>query len=256
MEIVSPILQYVLNSNWCMAVKHLWAALDQFCSMETNQSCGTHVHLSPQDNVIWDIESLKCVCRAVIYFEGAFELLVPEHRRGNAYMKSFFADHPEFRGRSAVECFTLIDRSAHRVDIAELMNPEGDRNYAWNFRNLIYGGKMTIEFRRGPGVTETTDCLAWVELVVSFARSARALGKPNQLHQYTQDVQGLQQFIDATLVPSISQPTLVTPIFANKQGSLVPRSMHTLTAELSDRLERKKVESDRNNKMIKKIRKS
>lgn len=165
-----------------------------------------------------------------MHFEGAFEILVPAHRHGNPYAKSFSADHPQFRGTSVVECFALIDRSTQQVDIAELMNPESDRNYAWNFLNLVFGGRMTIEFRRGPGVTVPEDCLAWVELVVSFARSARALGRPQQLQNYTRDVQGLKQFISSTLEPSMSQPSLMVPIFADKQGSLTPRAMTILTA--------------------------
>lgn len=95
---------------------------------------------------------------------------------------------------------------------------------------------MTIEFRRGPGVTMTEDCLAWVELAVSFARSARALVKAQQLQNYTRDVQGLKQFINATLEPSMSQPVLMAPIFAGKQGFCTPRAMPTLTAELRDKL--------------------
>lgn len=222
--------------------------------MDTNQSCGTHVHISPSDNVNWDMGSLKSICRAIIYFEGAFEALVPEHRRGNAYAKSFQADHPQFKSKRHGECFALIEQQTHPVHIADLMNPGSDRNYAWNFCNLIYGGKMTVEFRRGPGVTGPEDCLAWVELAVSFARSARAFGTVQHLQDYTQDVQGLKAFVNATLAPSMSQPQLMGSIFVNKQGSLKPRAMPALTAELRNKLKKKKAEVHSKNIMVKKIR--
>jgi hypothetical protein len=40
------------------------------------------------------------------------------------------------------------------------MNNEGDRYYAWNFTNLYYGGKKTIEFRRGPSAEDDKGCIS------------------------------------------------------------------------------------------------
>lgn len=60
--------------------------------------------------------------------------------------------------------FSVTDQSAYPSLLPFfnrlVMNPESDRNYAWNLRNLIYGGKMTIGVRRGPGVTVIEDSLA------------------------------------------------------------------------------------------------
>ena len=229
-------------------------SIDTLCEIDTNQSCGTHIHISPSENVPWDIDSLKSICRGIIHFEDVFEVLVPEHRRGNAYPKSFRADHPMFKGRSGHECVVMIKQTTHAVHVAELMNPDGDRNYTWNFRNLIHGGKMTIEFRRGPGVTTANDCLAWVELAVSFVRSARSHGTTQQLQKYERSVKGLKDFISAASVPGMSLPTLMTPIFAGKEGLLEPRAMSALTAAAREKLRKKNRESDLKNIMVKKIR--
>ena len=53
------------------------------------------------------------------------------------------------------------------------MNNEGDRYYAWNFTNLYYGGKKTIEFRRGPGAEDDKGCISWIELAVSFVQDGK-----------------------------------------------------------------------------------
>lgn len=118
----------------------------------------------------------KSICRSIVYIDEAIEVLVPEHRRGHPYARSFSADHPLFKTKTWQECFAMIEKCTIPVEVADLMNYESERNYAWNFRNLIYGGKMTIEFRRGPGVTCAEDCLAWTELVVAFTQSLQCLG--------------------------------------------------------------------------------
>lgn len=113
-----------------------------FATVETNQSCGTHVHVSrPQDSP--GGSNMKCVARSILHFEAAMEVLVPAHRRGNEYARSNKVDNPNLAGKSENQCFQLIDKCTDRVYIADLMNANGDRYYAWKFRNLYYGGKST-----------------------------------------------------------------------------------------------------------------
>jgi Putative amidoligase enzyme len=157
-------------------VEHLWDFLRTFCRIETNPTCGTHVHISTPGNNQWDTESLKSISRSILWFESGFEVLVPQSRRGNEYAKSNRVDNPVFQGKTGPECFQLIEQCANNVDIVNLMNNDGDRHYAWNSKNLFYGGKMTIEFRRGPGVTDAEHCLSWVELAVAFTKAARSFG--------------------------------------------------------------------------------
>jgi hypothetical protein len=66
---------------------------------------------------------------------------------------------PSSRVKTLRQCFQLVDQCSNNTEIADLMNDNGDRHYGWNFTNLYDGGIMTIEFRRGPGVTEVGMCL-------------------------------------------------------------------------------------------------
>jgi Putative amidoligase enzyme len=234
-------------------VEKLWEILESHCKIETNQSCGTHVHLSPPEDNQWDLASLKSISRSILWFESGLEALVPESRRGNEYAKSNRFDNPKLHGKSGADCFQLIDQCANNVEIVNLMNNDGDRHYAWNFKNLYYGGKMTIEFRRAPGVILARHCLSWVELAAAFTRAARNFGSAAQLNGYSRDVAGLKNFISAGLVPGMNELQLMSLIFDGKSGGLEPVVVGPLSVERQQRLAKKKQQDQQKNLMVKKI---
>ena len=43
------------------------------------------MHLSPGDQLPWRLPELQRLCLGIVTFETAFEMLMPEHRRGNNY---------------------------------------------------------------------------------------------------------------------------------------------------------------------------
>ena len=129
----------------------MWSIVEGLCHIETNETCGTHIHVSLANGQEWQLEHVKSIARSILHFEPAFEVLVPAHRRGNEYTKSNRMDNPSFEHKTLAQCFDQIDRCAHVTDVADPMNANGDRYHGWNFLNLYYGGKGTIEFRRGPG---------------------------------------------------------------------------------------------------------
>jgi Putative amidoligase enzyme len=159
-------------------VEEVWRILSPAYLIQTNQTCGRHVHISPPGNEEWGIESLKSICRSIQYFETAFEVIVPRARRSNEYAKNNWAKNPKLRCKTRVQCFRLVVQCSNNIDIMNLMNHDGDRYYGWNFMNLVYGGTMIIEFHRGPGVTEAEQCLSWVEVAVTFIRAAKSVGTP------------------------------------------------------------------------------
>jgi hypothetical protein len=75
------------------------------------------------------------------------------------------------------------------------MNNEGDRYYAWNFTNLYYGGKKTIEFSRSPGAEDDKGCISWVELAVSLLQAAIKSGTAVGLEMYEKNIEELLRFI-------------------------------------------------------------
>jgi hypothetical protein len=154
-------------------VTDLWDIFNSLCLIQTNNTCGTHVHISP--NIGFTIDSAKSVARAALYSESAINSLVPPDRRNNEYCKSLRRDNLNFVAGTAQECIKLVDRCSTLAELVELMNMN-NRYWTWNFRNLLQGGKMTVEFRQPPDVVIAKDCLAWAEFVVTFGGAALKTG--------------------------------------------------------------------------------
>lgn len=216
------------------------------CYFESNRSCGFHIHVSPAQGA-WSITELRNICIAVIHFEGAFEVLVPEHRRGNQWIKSNRFDNPALASLTGAQIIQRINACNNAVEIADLMHP--DRYYAWNFKNLYYGGKATIEWRRPPGVTTAEGCLVWAELAIDFIQSARrpavAFGK------YGRDVAGLKAFLQDGLVPGLSDERYLKPVFEGKSGCLPTLKVKSVDMVL---LSKKAKQDQKKNLMMKKLR--
>lgn len=217
-------------------VRYMFLKMQEACKLVTNESCSTHIHLSPSDG-IWGTKELKRICKSVLYFEEAMEILFPEARRRSKFCRSNRFNNPQFietdgegaQPRDMADCFRTIEKCRDVQSLAEIM---GMRKFmAWNFVNVFYSGWSddggTIEFRRPPGVTNPDDCLAWMELAVHFIHAARELQGPGfRLDaQYTRDVAGLQRFIYEGLRDRGPKPKYLQSLFHGKSG-LVPPIIH------------------------------
>ncbi|KAG6357495.1 hypothetical protein INS49_013372 [Diaporthe citri] len=245
-EFVSPILHYDATGIWRAHVQNLFKTMRELYLLESNRSCGFHVHLSPAAGA-WSLQELKAICMAVVYFEDAFEAIVPEHRRGNQWIKSNRIDNPELASLPTAKIFERIKACKNAVEISDLMH--SDRYYAWNFTNLYYGGKATIEWRRPPGVTTAEGSLVWAELAIDFLQSAR---RPSvQFGQYSRDVEGLRAFVGDGVVAGMSDERYLKPIFEGKSGSLKPLKLKEMD---KDMLQKKAKQDKKKNLMMKKLR--
>lgn len=103
-EIGRPILLHRRGSDWRAGVDSLFRTIRDYCLIETNRSCGFHVHFALENG--WEVNLLGPFCRAIFYFERAFEALFPAHRRGNEYAKSLVAEN-ERLGNQAEETVKL-----------------------------------------------------------------------------------------------------------------------------------------------------
>jgi Putative amidoligase enzyme len=251
-EIVSPVMTFGIQ-DWRSQVKQTWEIIRASCFIETDETCSTHVHISPPGSQEWDTKSLQSVCHSIFYFENAIEVLVPKIRRGNFWAKSNWVDNPKFRGKNLTQCFELIDQCSKVVEIADLMTNNGDRYYGWNFKNLYHGGTMTIEFRRGPGVTEVEHCLAWVEFALTFMRAAKTHGKFEELKKYPRNVEGLHAFMKTSVFKGVNRPELLESIFKGKSGSLQPTPIVESTGEKKKKEDAKKAKVERKNLMREKM---
>ena len=210
LELVSPILYFEASYPFRKYVNGVWEVIQAACIVETNTWCGTHVHVSPDNEYTFD--QVKSVARAVLYFESALNALVPADRLKSRFCKSFHASNPSFTGKSMQQCIALVDAAKDTVAVIELMN-NPDRCFIWNFQNLWYGRPLTIEFRQGPGVISSTDALAWAEYAVTFIGAAiKAAGSYAALQTYTINVGGLKKFLQNGVVAGVSDATLLAKI--------------------------------------------
>ena len=229
-------------------IRALFHDLNRLCSIRTNRSCGFHVRFSPVDG--WNLERVKALGRAIVYFEPSFEEILPVERRRNEYAKSNHFDKSQLREKSGQEIFQAIDNFTHAIHVADLLNYGGDRYYGWDLTNLYYGRIQTIEFRRGPGVHTYGECIGWIECVLWFARAVLSVS-PTEPQQHTQDVAGLRGFI--TKNPAVDVDIL-RPLFHGHSGFLTPQRVGDMGPARRQKLESKKSQGDAKNLMSMKMR--
>lgn len=85
MEIASPILTFDDDGAWREHVRTVFDLLNHSCRIETDFSCGFHVHVSP-GNREWHLDELKSICIAILYFEQAMFDILPVDRRSSGYL--------------------------------------------------------------------------------------------------------------------------------------------------------------------------
>src|ERR1700709_1747639 len=197
LELVSPVLEFTNASSFRHQMENVWKHLKAYTKINSNESCGTHIHVSPQNNNgIWTLGAVKAICRSIVFFEFAFEALLPPHRRRNIWAKSNVYDNDHFRDKKLGAYFSLIDGCKTISEIVELMNDGDDKYFGWNFLNLLEDGKTTIEFRRPPGVKNVNECLAWVEFTVTFVQAAVESGNTLTNNMgVAENVQALKNFL-------------------------------------------------------------
>ena len=163
-ELVSPILKFEPGSKWRRALQEHWLTIRDFAKPHINDSCSTHVHVSPKAEVEWQLSEVKRVAQSVLYFEDAWEAVLPPSRCSNVWAKSNRVDNIELKHLNLRQCFSRIQDCDKMDDLIYLMNPDNDRRpddvppnklppkdrrrisrlYGWNFQNLEEDGLGTI----------------------------------------------------------------------------------------------------------------
>lgn len=224
------------SNTYQSEVRYMFSKMQEACNLVMNESCATHIHLSPSEG-IWGTKELKRICKPVLYFEEAIEVLFPAARRRFKFCRSNRFNNPQFiteingesvQARGMAECFRMIEKCRDVQSLAEIM---GMRKFmAWNLVNVFYSGWSddggTIEFRRPPGVTNPDDCLAWMELAVCFVHAARELQDPGLCldAQSVRDVAGLEQLRHDGLSHACGtpKPRYLQRLFHGKSGRIPP----------------------------------
>ncbi len=209
----TPIID--VRAGWRNSIIFTWEHLREYYDITHNHECATHIHISlvPQ----YDLEELKRVAMSVIYFETAFEALVPETRRGNVWAQSNWLESPSFaqRNRSRWESITEIERVIDASEFLQLMQNFGDPRYAWNFWNLTTANK-TIEFRKPPGSVTADEALSWAELALNFIQVSIRLGSSRLLRSYSANIKGLRLFLRQVNEPGVNEPDRLDRLWAGE----------------------------------------
>ena len=171
LEFASPIIRYEPGSSWRQGLKSHFRLIKSYAKIMSDITCGTHVHVSP-GNSEWTLEEVKNISQSILYFEEAFEVLLPPERRGNRECRSNRSDNPKLKHLHDLKtCFEKIRECTTIKALAHLMNAKGElswphsedstgekavteRCYGFNFENLMEGKIGTIgtqhTFRRIP----------------------------------------------------------------------------------------------------------
>lgn len=83
-----------------------------------NKSCGFHVHIGIDS---FNIEQMKAICRNLLKFEVAFDMLLPPSRLNNPYCLSNNRS-PSLRGKSRAQKFALIGACTNIIQLKYVLN--------------------------------------------------------------------------------------------------------------------------------------
>ena len=233
------------DSTWREEVRKVWNTLLQIAEVEINQMCATHVHVSPKETKIWDLDQLKKIAKAVVYFENAFDIISTPSRRAHRFTHTNKSGNIKLSSLTIEECCDKIARCKNALQLINIMQssrdkPTPSREFAWNFQNTALEGVRgepilgtigvsntqsspkrdqgtdiipSSEFRRAPGVTKAEHCLIWVELAVSFVQAAVTIDIQQAAAQYKPTVQGLKDFMTKTTVPNMNEKKYLDIVF-------------------------------------------
>ena len=169
-EIVSRILRGGEGLAECHRVVR---AVQSVQSITINKTMGFHVHV--------DASSLTCqqlvrLCQNFVSFEEAIDAFMPRSRKGNdnefcrsnksAIIEGRMPDLNRVRHSRLASCRT-------KKELAQVMNPDGNRYFKLNLQNLGRGGKKnTVEFRQHSATSNAEKVNRWVRFCVAMVQNS------------------------------------------------------------------------------------
>lgn len=193
------------DPGWRNQIEETWAFLEKNYRISKTPACSTHIHVSirrgGEGGIGMGLHIMKKIAQCIIHFEPAFEALVPPERRGNMWAASNWIDNrlfvgPTFTRRKVIED---IDNCASTEEVVHLMSPPPQgKLWAWNFQAMKKFG--TIEFRKGSASLNSTDAIAWAELVLYFVQAAIRMDSVNSILHVPANIGSLKAFLGTNLV--------------------------------------------------------
>lgn len=214
----SPILIAYPGSPWRGHVEATWHFLKRHYEITEHVYYGTHIHVSAEGG--YSLQEMKRIAQCIIHFEPAFDALVPEYRRGgnNLFAKSNWVDGYDLAkaNRSRAQSIGFIGSIDNLGTFLAVMNPDGDKKFAWNFESLRK--YWTIEFRQPPVCTRVDQVLSWAEFAMSFIQSSIRYGCPEKLLRVPSTIGGLRWFLEQSNVPTMNQHSRLDRLWKDSSG--------------------------------------
>ncbi|KAL9054203.1 MAG: hypothetical protein Q9162_004311 [Coniocarpon cinnabarinum] len=151
---------------------------------------------TPQQNKTL-MRLLKLVAQAVIYWEPAWEAIMPDERRGTGYARSNYVDNMMFaliRSHTREQAIDDIEQVQTVTEFLDLVHPDEAKYWGWNFWNVEQRCN-TIEFRRGACSRSFRDVKMWIAAATCFILSAIQAGSIDGIRRRRCTVAELQQFM-------------------------------------------------------------
>lgn len=174
------------TSDWKANLRKFWAAMNTVFDVQRNFTCGSHIHVAPQERR-FSMAELKTIAFAIITQEHMIKSLLPRARSMNSYCQrnsklspkliEFFKDGKNTRSFAKVK--TAIQGMDHPAQILDLM--QGTERYViWNFKNIRTTN--TIEFRGGRHLRGHNRTFWWITFAVSFISLAlKEVSRPTHI---------------------------------------------------------------------------
>ncbi|KAK3329939.1 putative amidoligase enzyme-domain-containing protein [Apodospora peruviana] len=188
-KLVSPYMPFAWFDVWKAQIRAVLHVLNNDFETTTQHQCGTSIHIVPMAGY-WHLSQAKALAKSAVYFESCLDRLMPLYRRKSVMAKSN-RWNPYFGGLSPAQCLEKIEAQPSFQALAARMNWCAKESatgialrkkddfqhdgFRWNFINVgVLNGHSPIEYRQPPGVTESSDMIAWISLVVCFAQMSVA----------------------------------------------------------------------------------
>jgi len=170
-ELVSPVL---MGEEGLETIRTTLESIRRI-GIETNSSCGFHVHIDAERGPLSSLLGLKSLVNSFVSIEGAFDALVARDASRQAKKRSA-NQHRYCRSNvlafgklSNKQRWDQINSARSKGELVEMANPAHDRYRKLNLTNISKADRpSTCEFRQHGGCSELLVAEAWVRLVLRF----------------------------------------------------------------------------------------
>jgi hypothetical protein len=197
---------------WEEQSRRVFGSVKEHFEIITSASCGTHVHVKPEEGD-WELSAVKKLAKAIVVFAPIIAELLGPARQTSMYCKDNTRGryiHDDLTSRGGLGL--ILHRIQGKRKITTLVNymcppePEDElgRNYIWNLTNVCDSDSCgTVEFRGAGMSLAIDDVRKWVAFVIGFEGGANLATNEFYNQHLTTDPthDDLLEFVEGGLLP-------------------------------------------------------